>query len=398
MILFTLYILSKIIRKLPGMIIHRIPLPKPTVLEGFQTRNQIGDICQNAGYQRVVIITDDTLFRIGFHSAVQDSLEKHGIACSIFHDIASEPTPAVVEAARKLVLAEEAQCIIALGGGSVLDASKMVAASARMPKRSVKSMMVKFLFMKKQTLPIISVPSTAGTGAESTVGTVMTSAKGKKCATVIVGLNVTNVVLDCELSMRAPRSVTAACGIDALSHGLEGCVADVKSSPSDVEKSMECVRLVMENLPKVMENPDDIPARQAMCKAAFLGGNAINKQLAGYVHAVAHSIGAHYHIAHGKAIALSLLPVMRFQQPSCLPKLRDVSVYCGLADATDSPSAAADKLLAALEQLLEKCGLTGSEKIVSPADYPQLALMIFLDSINYSAPIVMRRREIISIL
>lgn len=155
------------------------------------------------------------------------------------------------------------------------------------------------------------VPSTAGTGAELTVGAVVTNDQGAKGSTVLIGLNVTHVVHDSELTIHAPKAVTAACGIDALSHCIEGAVSDTDVDEEDMHMSMEGVKLILENLPLLCKEPSarsdlNQPSEEArlnMAKAAMYGGNAINTQLAGYVHAFAHSIGAMYHLSHGQSLS-----------------------------------------------------------------------------------------------
>ena len=346
----------KAIRKVPGVVIRVAPLPKPKMVEGFGSRDQVGSICKNAGYKSVLLVTDQTLFSLGLHEKVVSSLEMEGIACSVFHDIASEPTVGIVTAGRQSAIDCKAKCIIALGGGSVLDSSKIIAASAKHPLLPIQHYLHKFAIAEGGTLPMINIPSTAGTGAECTVGAVVKNSRGTKCSTVLIGLNVEYVILDSELLINAPKSVTAWCAIDALSHGLEGLLADVQSSDEDIRKSKECVRLILESLPVLLQDPKNIEARQKTLLAANYGGNAINTQLAGYVHAFAHSIGAIYHIPHGKAIAWCLIPVVREQKSRRASQLADLSRYCNVADGSDLPDVAADKFLAALSGLLEEWG------------------------------------------
>ena len=391
------YYLRKGIRKLPGDAIKVAPIPTPKVIQGFGTRDQVGELCEKAGYRSVLLITDTTLYRLGYHQKVIDSLKERNIEYAVFSDISSEPTIKIIEAGKEVAFAFDADCIVALGGGSVLDSSKIIAATAKHPQLSVRLYLQKFALVCGKTLPLITIPSTAGTGAEHTVGAVVKNARGVKSATVVIGLDVTHVILDSELTVNAPKSVTAWCGIDALSHGLEGLLADVRSTDEDVEKSRRCVRLVLENLPKVLDEPQNIEARQQMCLAAFYGGNAINKQLAGYVHAFAHSIGGMYHIPHGEAIAYCLIPVIEAQRDICAEKLAALAAYCGLTDSDDE-EAAVDALLNALRSLLKKCGLPSGCQKLDPADYTKLIGMIDADSINYSPSVTFTDREIRALL
>jgi alcohol dehydrogenase class IV len=388
------YLFRKHIHRLPGKVIHTVPLPKPEVTEGFGARWRIGELCRAAGYKQVLIVTDKTLHELGYEKKISESLEAAGIGYRLFADICSEPTIPVIDAGRHAAMESQAECIIALGGGSVMDSCKIIAAGVKMPHLPSKVLLPKFLLVPGDTLPVIMVPSTAGTGAEITVGAVVTNEKGQKGSTVLVGLKVVHVVLDSELTFHAPQSVTAACGIDALSHCIEGVVSDVEENAEDMRMSMEGVRLILQNLPKLtgeggssLPEEEAIEARGNMCRAAMYGGNAINTQLAGYVHAFAHSIGAKYHLPHGQAISLMLLPVLEFQQPACREKYEKMAQYCGVPD-----------FLEAVRALLKKCGM---DKIASPVkteDHEELIHMVAADSINYSAPVTMNNRQIKDIL
>ena len=392
------YRFRKSIHRLPGKVIHAVPLPEPEVTEGHRSRQLIGEICRGKGFRQVLLVTDKTLSRLGYEKAIVESLEKAGVGCTVFNDINSEPTISIIEAGRRKALECKAECIIALGGGSVLDSCKMIGASARMRHRRVKSLLLKFLPVPGKTLPIIAVPSTAGTGAEITVGAVVMNNSGVKCATVLIGLDVVHVVLDSELTIHAPQQVTAACGIDALSHCIEGAVSDVKVSEKDTNMSLEGISLIFKHLPTVIKEPENIEARLGMCRAAMCGGNAINTQLAGYVHAFAHSIGAKYHVPHGVAISLMLMPVLEFEKEVCIPKYADIARFCGFCDKSDTDNQAADKFLEATRQLLSECGMDKIKSPVRACDHRELIPMIAADSINYSAPVTMNNNDIKNIL
>lgn len=395
------YWLRECIHRLPGRVIHAFPLPKPEVIAGEGVRRQIGEICCKEGYERVLVVTDQTLHQLGYDSAILESLKASGVHASLFYDIHSEPNTAIIEAGRKQALEIKAKAIIALGGGSVMDSCKMIAASCKMPRWSVRRLLLKILPVPGCTMPLIMVPSTAGTGAEITIAAVVTNSRGTKGSTVLIGMNVTHVVHDSELTKNAPKHVTAACGIDALSHCIEGVVSHTKVSEEDMHKSMEGVKLILENLPllcgsqevltstplNVKSQEDLETARLNMAKAAMYGGNAINTQLAGYVHAFAHSIGAKYHLSHGQAISLMLMPVLEFQQEACRAHYDELAKYCGVPD-----------FLQAVRNLLNTCGLDTIASPVKEEDIPELRRKVVADSINYSEPVTFRNKDIDHIL
>jgi len=392
------YKFRKQIHKLPGKVIHRVPLPDPQVVEGHGAREKIGAICQECGYKQVLLVTDQTLHELGYEQKIMQSLEEAGVGYTLFADINSEPNIALIDEGRKIAMECQAECVIALGGGSVMDTCKMISAGVKMPHLSTKTLLRKFLVVPGKTLPMITVPSTAGTGAEVTVGAVVTNARGTKGSTVLVGLDVTHVILDSELTIHAPQLVTAACGMDALSHVVEGTLSDVAVYVEDAYHSLEGVRLILQHLPMVMREPENIESRLAMCRAAMYGGNAINTQLAGYVHAFAHSIGAKYHIPHGQAITLMMLPVLKYQKAACLSKYAMMARYCHLADDHTDDRHAADNFLQAVSDLIVTCGLDKLKSPVQPADYEELTRMIAADSINYSAPVTFSEEDIVRVL
>ncbi len=392
------YHIREQIRRLPGRVIHTVPLPQPQLVEGHGARRKIGGICQKCGYKNVLVVTDQTLSKLGYEQAIIQALEAAQIHYAIFNDINSEPTIELIKAGRKKALECQAECVIALGGGSVLDTTKMIAAGTKMPRRSIKSLLLKFLPVPGKTLPMISVPSTAGTGAEVTVGAVVLNSQGVKSSTVLIGLDVTHVILDSELTLHAPQSVTVACGMDALSHVVEGAVSDVKVDEANMYLSKEGVRLIFENLPVVIREPENIEARLNMCRAAYFGGHAINTQLAGYVHAFAHSIGAKYHLPHGQAISLMLMPVLEFQKAVCKENYAMLARHCRFADYDTDDEQAAEVFLQAIAKLMAQCGM---DKLVSPVkaeDHAELIHMVAQDSINYSAPVTLNNDDIEQIL
>ena len=392
------YHLRKGIHRLPGKVIHTIPLPEPEVTEGHGARGQIGGICAANGFRQVLVVTDRTLSSMGYEKAIAESLDAAGIGYAIFNGINSEPTVAYIEAGRRKAIECGAECIIALGGGSVMDTCKMIAASVKMPKLPAKMLLLKFLPVPGGSLPLINVPSTAGTGAEVTVGAVVLNEQGVKSSTVLIGLNVIHVVLDSELTIHAPQKVTAACGMDALSHCIEGAVSDTEVDQEDMRLSLDGVKLILENLPVVTEKPDDIDARLAMCRAAMYGGNAINTQLAGYVHAFAHSIGGKYHLPHGEAISLMLMPVLEYQKEACRDKYALLARHCGLSGDDTPADEAAGKFLQAVRQLQAQCGMDGISSPVRRCDHAELIPLIVADSINYSAPVTLSNDQIKEIL
>ena len=386
----------KMIRRLPGKVIKTIRLPKPALTEGFGKREQSGVLCKKYGYKSVLIVTDQTLYALGHHYRVVKSLQDNGVKYELFTGVNGEPDEETARKGRDHALKCRADAVIALGGGSVLDAAKVIAAAAAHGKLPAALYWQKMALGK--TLPMINIPSTAGTGSEITVAAMISNPKGVKESTVFTHLRVTDVILDSELTQNAPDKITVGCGIDALSHGLEGYLADVKTKDEDAEKSRECVRIVLQNLLSLRVEPHNTAKRQQMALAAHYGGNAINKQLAGYVHAFAHTLGAFYHISHSDAIAYCLLPVIAFQKEICRKKLFDISVHCGFAKEGDDGETGVQALLDRIRELLVSCGYGNGIAEMDEKDFPALVKGINSDAVNYSPAMILTDEEIKSLL
>ncbi len=393
-----MYLLRCLIRKLPGKIVKLIKLPDPEIINEFGGAKKIGEICKFFGFENVLLVSDENLIALGIHKDVEQSLKENNITYSFYITPTSEPNLDIVENGRRKLENFSADAIIALGGGAVLDACKMIAAAAILKKRKTNSLLKKFLIVEKKTLPIISIPTTAGTGAELTVACVVKNKNQQKKASVIVGLNIKAVILDGELMINTPNSITCACGFDALSHGLEGVVSATKVKEEDMNKSMECVKLVLNNLHILIDEPKNIASRQKMSLAANFGGNAINKQLAGYVHAFAHTLGSIYHIPHGNAIAMCLIPIMVFQKNKCLKKLALLSKYCELSDSNEDDEVSANKLLDEISKLKDLCNFRNYNNLIEKKDYKLIYKGVVSDSINYSAPLTLKRKDVFKIL
>lgn len=390
------HIIRNKINEFPGKVIKKVPLPNPILIKGFSYRKKVSQICKKNKYKKVLLICDSVITKLGYHQLIVDSLKKESIECYVFDEINSEPNIKTIKKGSTIGVKNNVDCIISLGGGSVLDSGKIMSCAIKLKTTSIKPLLIKFLFIKNKSIPIISIPTTAGTGAELTVGAVVTTGSTKK-STVIVGLNIVGIILDQELIINIPKDTKIACGIDALSHGLEGCLSITSSSNDDINKSFECVKLVLNNLPKAIRSKDS-KVHSNLQLAAYYGGNAINKQLAGYIHAFAHALGGKYHIPHGQAIRMSMIPVLMYQKDACKDKLYELSKYCGLARKNSSCDEVINNLFNKLDKLCKLCTIDFDLKMIKKEDYNDLCRRIIVDSINYSSPIVLDKKDIMKIL
>jgi alcohol dehydrogenase len=364
------------------------------MLEGFGARGEVGAYCKEEGYDRVLLITDANIRKIGLADKLLDSLDQAGIAVEIFDGVLPNPTFSVVQAGKDAALKHDCNCIIALGGGSVMDTAKIVSGCVNDPKITPKMLVLNPVEPTVKAVPLITIPTTAGTGAETTLGVVISEDETHiKHTGLAFFMDIVMIVLDSELTVKAPASVTAMTGYDALSHGVEGYCSCIKPQGEGADASIECVKMVFKYLPLVMKDPSNIEARQAMCKAAYLGGVAINVETLGYGHSFGHTIGAFYGVTHGEALAITLPYVLQFQRDVCLDKLAELAAAIGLAEPDDTKGVLADKFIKACGDLRDELGLRSHLPEIKKEDYPKMIANVFRDSMTWAVPKVMTYKE-----
>ena len=366
-------------------------------LEGFHICGRAGEYSKQRGYQRILIITDQTVTKLGLVDETIAGLRQYGIAYRIFDGVTLEPSHETVLSARDAGVDFCADCVVAVGGGSVLDCAKIACIGIKNPKMSPRRLTGLQLGTHPGTIPLIAIPTTAGTGAEVTVGSMLTD-EHKRAKHTADGPKVKAAlcILDGMLTLHCPKELTACAGIDALSHGLEAYLGPVYQSRKHRRELMECVRLVLENLPSACLPQENPTARLALCRAANLGGYAINRCTAGYAHSFAHALGAVYHIPHGAAIAMVLPCILRYEKSVCMKKLADLAVYCGLAEGHEPEQTLAERLILAVEGLIGSCEIA-RHPLLSP-DYEDLTSRIFQDSLLMIPPKVMHKDECLALL
>lgn len=364
------------------------------MLEGFGVRGEVGEYCKEQEYDRVLLITDANIRKIGLADKLLESLEKAGIAVEIFDGVLPNPTFSVVQAGKDAALKHDCNCIIALGGGSVMDTAKIVSGCVIDPKVTPKMLVLNPVEPTVKAVPLITIPTTSGTGAETTLGVVISEDETHiKHTGLAFFMNIVMIVLDSELTIKAPAKVTAMTGYDALSHGVEGYCSCVEPVGEGADASLECVKMVFKYLPAVMKDPSNTEARQAMCKAAYLGGVAINVETLGYGHSFGHTIGAFYGVTHGEALAITLPYVLQYQRDVCLDKLAELAEAIGLAEPGDTKGALADKFIKACADLRDELGLRSHLPEIKKEDYPKMIANVFRDSMTWAVPKVMTYQD-----
>ncbi|MFT2093351.1 iron-containing alcohol dehydrogenase [Acidiphilium sp.] len=303
------------------------------------------------GLSRPLIVTDPVMVKLGLVRRITDPLEAAGIVCTIFSDTVPEPVDTVVEAGVAIARGGAFDCLIGFGGGSPIDTAKAInillaaAPSARMRDFKVP------VAADTAALPLIAVPTTAGTGSEATRFTVITDTETDE-KMLIAGLGALPLaaVVDYELTMSVPPRTTADTGIDAFTHALEAYVSR-RANPVSDAYARSAMRLIGANLRKVWQTPQDRDAREAMMLGATLAGLAFSNASVALVHGMSRPIGAHFHVPHGMSNAMLLPAVTRFSLNAALPRYAESARLAGFARADDADQLAGARLIEALETI-----------------------------------------------
>ncbi|HET9694461.1 MAG TPA: iron-containing alcohol dehydrogenase [Steroidobacteraceae bacterium] len=371
-----------------------VAIPRPTLFVGRGAAVRLCTSIGQFGFRRVMIVTDAVLVKLGLVEPLQRALEAQGIAVAVHDGITPDPTYPVLAAGHEAVKAHGSDAILAVGGGSVIDAAKVVAAMAVTGKTPAQ--LVGMLKVSKPMLPLFAIPTTAGTGSEVTVAAVVTDpVVHAKAAVIDPKLVPMAAALDAELMRGMPKSITAATGMDALTHAIE---AYLNRWPH-AETALHCtaaVRMIFGNLRRAYDNGDDLEAREAMALASFYAGLAFTKAYVGYVHAFSHKIGGMYGVPHGLANAITLPYVLDFlkDEPRARDGLAELAVVIGAGSATEPREVLAQRFVDRVRDLNRAVGIPDKLAALKPADVPEIARAAMIEaSRDYPVPKVMALAE-----
>lgn len=354
----------------------------------------IGDVCKKKNVDSVMIVTDQGIRALGLTKFLEKSLEERGISYCIYDRTVANPTIWNVEEARELYLKEGAQAIIAFGGGSSMDCAKAAGARIVKPKQSIHQM--KGLLKVHKKLPLlIAVPTTAGTGSETTLAAVITdSEKRHKYPINDFSLIPRYAVLDYHETTGLPRQITATTGMDALTHAVEAYIGG-STTKETRQMAEEAVHLVYQYLKAAYDDGEDKEARSGMLKAAYCAGVAFTKSYVGYVHAVAHSLGGQYGTPHGLANAVTLPVVLKIYGPACEKKLARLAKNAGVVDRTMKDQEAAHRFIEWIVQMNDSMEIPRHLPDIREEDIPVMARHADQEANPlYPVPVLMNRREL----
>ncbi|HEX5276535.1 MAG TPA: iron-containing alcohol dehydrogenase [Fluviicoccus sp.] len=343
-----------------------------TVISESGSSARLGEIAAGLGITRALIVTDPGIVRFGLLEPALASLAKTNIAVTIYSDVVADPPEAKVLDSLHLARDAGIDGVIGLGGGSSMDVAKVIAlltnSSQSLPE-------VYGVGNAKGTrLPLIQVPTTAGTGSEVTPIAIITTGETTKTGIVSPLLYADVALLDADLTLGLPPAVTAATGIDAMVHAIEAYTSKIRKNPYSDVLAREALRLLAANLVTVVEDGRNREARQAVLFGAMLAGQAFANAPVAAVHALAYPLGGHYHISHGLSNSLVLPAVLRFNLPAAAPLYAELMTVLEPEAAGTEAELAAAFVTAMREQIAAvKLPVRLRDLNVPEADLPMLA-------------------------
>ncbi len=363
----------------------------PEVIEGQGGIIKIPEILsEKHGLKRPLLMVSKTVERSGLLDQMFIDMKEKGIEYAIYDEVAPNPTEINVEEALEIYLKNKCDSLIAIGGGSPIDCCKVVGARVVNPDKTVAQMMG--MKVKKKIPLMIAVPTTSGTGSETTMYAVITDSKTHhKGGIADLAILPDYAVLDPELMVGLPPYLTAISGMDALSHAVE-CYTNYKYL-TDLEKehAKKAVKLIYENLYEAYKDGGSTERRLNMQKAAFDAGVAFNRGMTGYVHSIGHTLGGLYNVPHGLAMAVILPVVMKQYGASVYKRLSELADVCGIKGNSEKEKA--EKFISWIENLNEKMGIPKTFDIIQEKDIPQMIKWAKADGLINPTPQVWNNSE-----
>lgn len=371
-----------------------VAIPRPTLFVGPGAAQRLCTSLGQFGLKRVMIVTDAVLVKLGLVEPLVRALEAQGIDVAVHDGITPDPTYPVLQAGYEAVRAHGSDAILAVGGGSAIDAAKVIDAMVVTGKSPVR--LIGMLKVSRPMLPLYAIPTTAGTGSEVTVAAVVTDPVAHvKSAVIDPKLVPLGAALDPELMRGMPKPITAATGMDALTHAVEAYVNRWPHAET-AQHCLAAVRLIFGNLQRAYDDGSDLAAREAMALASFYAGLAFTKAYVGYVHAFSHKLGGLYGVPHGLANAITLPYVLDFlvDEPRVRDRLAELAVAIGAGADGEPREVLAQRFVARVRELNRAVGIPEKLAALKPGDVPEIARAAMVEaSRDYPVPKVMALAE-----
>lgn len=389
--------MEKIIRlrqRFVSTFIRVAKIKRPSLIKGKKSILKLPNVVKNDGNTRALVVTTAGFIKRGSLEPLFDALKNEGVEYFVYNGIMPDPTIACIEEALKVYKENNCECIIAVGGGSVMDASKIIGARATNPTLQVRDM--RGMFKIKNPIPdLYVVPTTAGTGSEATVAAVITDevdGTHYKYAITDFGLVPKYAVMYPEITLSLPKHITAATGMDALTHAVE-TYTNLYASPMVKMLARKSVKMIFDNLENAYNNGNDIKARGRMLMASYYAGVAFTNNFVGYVHAVAHALGALYGLPHGYANAILLPVVMDQYGQSAYKSLAELAEVVGIEGESNKEKA--EKFIDAIKQMNKRMEIPDKVKELKEEDFDTIVSRALTEANpSYPVPVIWDEEDV----
>jgi alcohol dehydrogenase class IV len=380
------------LKRAAGLAVRLVPVPQPTLLVGAGSSMRLGQAIAAFAHEKILLVGDAVVLKLGLANGLMDALKASRTAFVVFDEITPDAPIALVERGIARYQREGCDAIVAFGGGSVMDAAKAIGqsvANERHPRD-----LVGYFRGWKGPPPIYAVPTTAGTGSEVTVAAVISDPENNRKLVIADSRLVPRMAaLDPSLMTGLPQPITAATGMDALTHAVEAYIGNWGTEFTD-GMALAAVSMIYENLPLAYADGNNIAAREQMALASAYAGMAFTRANVGNVHAIAHQLGGLYHTPHGLANAILLPVVLRFSSDAIEPKLAQLAQRAGLARKGDSEARLAQRFLDSVEAMNRSLGIPKTLDALRERDIPGLATAACWEAdTNYPVPRAMSQSE-----
>lgn len=366
---------------------------------GAGARKELPAVMERMGLKKALVCTDKGLLKVGTAQKVTEVLDEAGIAYEIYSEIKPNPTVTNVKQGIQAFADAKADCIIAIGGGSSMDTAKGIGIVTNNPEFSDIVSLEGVAPTKKKSVPIIALPTTAGTGAEVTINYVIIDEERQAKMVCVDPNDIPAVaIVDPELMYSLPKGLTAATGMDALTHAIEGYITKGAWVMSDMYE-LQAIKMIAENLPLAVEEPTNPVGREGMALAQYIAAQAFSNVGLGLVHGMAHPMGSLHDVPHGVANALLLPTIMEFNMPKCIEKFGIIARTMGVDTTGMTAEQAAQAAVDAVKALSIRVGIpqTLGELGIKEEDIPALAAQAITDVCTPGNPRDVTEAEIIEL-
>ncbi|MDP2006888.1 MAG: iron-containing alcohol dehydrogenase [Rubrivivax sp.] len=385
------------LKRAAGVVTRRLPIPQPLLMVGPGASLRLAQAVANFGHRKVFVVTDAVIVKLGLLRPLTDALDAAGAGFVVFDTVTPDAPIPVIEAGIAAYQAEGCDALIAFGGGSVMDAAKVIGLAANNRKHPRE--LVGYFKGLRAPPPIYAVPTTAGTGSEVTVAAVISDPETHQKLVIADTRLVPRIAaLDPALMTGLPAAITAATGMDALTHAVEAYLGEW-GTPTTDRMALAAVAMIYRHLPRACAQGSDLEAREQMALASTYAGLAFTRANVGNVHAIAHQLGGRYGTPHGLANAIVLPAVLHWCAPAVQAKLAALARSAGLGGADDNEADLAGRFVASVAAMNAAIGIPGQLAALRAEDIPALAQAACAEAdANYPVPQVMSQAACESLL